>query len=188
MRILKYKLRGLGSPGTVIALLALCIALSGTALAASLINSADVKNNSLRGVDVRDESLTKRDFRGSVRGRRGPRGRVGPRGPAGSAVAYAHIYFLGSDPVVDPNRSKNVSGVSRFPGSEAGRFCVSASVPVEVATVTTGGVLDPDPAVAEVGYTGRGRPECDRVLGDAVVEIERPGVGLVDVSFTIVFN
>ena len=80
----KSRLGRLASPGPMLGLLALCVALSGTALAHGLINSADVVNNSLKGIDVKNKSLTKKDFRGSVRG---PRGLRGPRGATGAAGA-----------------------------------------------------------------------------------------------------
>ena len=41
---MKERLGRLASPGTVLGLIALCVALSGSALAAALIDSADVKN------------------------------------------------------------------------------------------------------------------------------------------------
>jgi len=50
-----------------IALIALFVALGGSAYAASQINSGDVRNGSLRGADVKNESLTGRDIKnGSV--------------------------------------------------------------------------------------------------------------------------
>ena len=81
---IRHRLGRLASPGTMLGLIALCVALSGTALAHGLITSGDVVNNSLRGIDVKDKSLTKKDFRGSVRGPRGPRGLTGATGAAGA--------------------------------------------------------------------------------------------------------
>ena len=90
---LKERLGRLASPGTMLGMLALCVALSGTALAAATIGSSDVINNSLRGIDVKDKSLTKRDFRGSVRG---PRGLRGPRGATGAAGATSVVTRVGT--------------------------------------------------------------------------------------------
>jgi hypothetical protein len=90
-RILRYR----PSSATVIACLALSIALGGTASAAVLItgkqvkdgsvSARDITNRSLTGLDVKDQSLTPLDFNGSLEGPRGAAGPAGPGGPAGSA-------------------------------------------------------------------------------------------------------
>lgn len=73
------------SPAMIVAMLALFVALTGTAVAttSALITGKQIKNSSITGADVKNKSLTPRDFRGSVRGPRGLRGPVGPQGPAG---------------------------------------------------------------------------------------------------------
>ena len=91
--------------GYILVGVVVCLAMAGTATAARIIESSDVRNNSLTGWDVKDRSLTPRDFRGSVRG---PQGLVGPAGPTGAtgatgaagepaAVAYARIVKSGPD-------------------------------------------------------------------------------------------
>ena len=74
------------SPAMVVAMLALFVALTGTAVAttSALITGIQVKNNSLTGADVKNKSLRPIDFRGSVRGPRGLRGVAGPQGAAGT--------------------------------------------------------------------------------------------------------
>jgi hypothetical protein len=71
------------SPALVVAMLALFVALTGTAVAttSALITGKQIKNSSITGADVKNKSLTAKDFKGSVRGARGP---VGPSGPAGA--------------------------------------------------------------------------------------------------------
>jgi hypothetical protein len=64
----------------VVVVVALLLA-AATAGAQSLIDSGDVMNNSLTGKDVKDRSLTKKDFKGSVRGARGS---AGPQGAPGA--------------------------------------------------------------------------------------------------------
>jgi hypothetical protein len=76
-------LRSLARPSNLIAVVALVAALGGTAFAATKITGKDVKDNSLTGRDVRNHSLTKADFKGSVRGPKGPAGTQGSRGPTG---------------------------------------------------------------------------------------------------------
>jgi hypothetical protein len=73
----------------VVAMLALFVALTGTAVAttSALITGKQIKNSSITGADVKNKSLTPRDFRGSVRGPRGLRGATGATGATGAAGA-----------------------------------------------------------------------------------------------------
>ena len=75
------------SPALIVAMLALFVALTGTAVAttSALIGSAQIRNNSITGLDVKNRSLRPIDFRGSVRGPRGLRGLTGATGAAGPA-------------------------------------------------------------------------------------------------------
>jgi Collagen triple helix repeat (20 copies) len=114
-------------------------------------NGVDIINGSLTGKDVKDHSLTKKDFKGSVRGPRGPQGPAGPAGPggpagpagangapgapgakgdkgdkgdpgtAGSAIAFGNVSATG---VVDPATAKGMSSanVNHF---AAGAYCIS---------------------------------------------------------------
>ena len=73
------------SPALIVAMLALFVALTGTAVAttSALIGSAQIRNNSITGLDVKNKSLRPIDFRGSVRGPRGLRGLPGATGATG---------------------------------------------------------------------------------------------------------
>lgn len=77
------------------------LALAGGAWGASKINGRQIKAGTITGKQVKNHSLSRKDFRGSVRGPRGrtgpagatgatgptgARGPVGPQGPAGPAV------------------------------------------------------------------------------------------------------
>lgn len=86
------------SPAMVVSLIALGVALSGTAVAATLITGANVKNNSLTGADIKDASLTGADVKPgsldaahlSAAGQaalRGAAGAVGPKGDKGETGA-----------------------------------------------------------------------------------------------------
>ncbi len=88
-------------PAGLIAVLALFLALGGTATAAKLITGAQIRNSSLTGADVRNSSLTGADVRNgslgaadlssaarsALRGAAGPAGAAGPTGPAGPTGA-----------------------------------------------------------------------------------------------------
>lgn len=77
------------SPAMIVAMLALFVALTGTAVAttSALIGSAQIRNNSITGLDVKNRSLRPIDFRGSVRGPRGLRGLTGATGAPGATGA-----------------------------------------------------------------------------------------------------
>lgn len=64
------------SPAMVVAMVALFVALTGTAVAttSALVTGAQIKNNSITGLDVKNKSLTARDF-GSWPSRSGRPGR-----------------------------------------------------------------------------------------------------------------
>jgi len=65
-----------------IAVLALFVALGGSAYAVASITGASVKDGSLTGRDIRDRSITKDDLRSTALPA-GPRGEAGPAGPQG---------------------------------------------------------------------------------------------------------
>ena len=69
-----------GRHSTVVAYLALFVALSGTAYAAAKITSRDIKDGTIRSIDVKDHELRARDFRpGQL-----PAGKQGPKGDTGA--------------------------------------------------------------------------------------------------------
>lgn len=73
------------SPPMVVAMLALFVALTGTAVAttSALITGKNIKNGSITGLDVKNKSLTASDIKGRLRGAPGPRGATGAPGQAG---------------------------------------------------------------------------------------------------------
>jgi hypothetical protein len=88
------------APALVLALIALFVALGGTAVGARLITGKDIRDRSITSRDIKDRSLLARDFqrgqlprglpgpqgepgRQGVPGPQGPQGPIGPAGPAG---------------------------------------------------------------------------------------------------------
>lgn len=60
------------------------LAIAGSATAARLVTGADIKNNSISSVDIKDRTLQVGDFSlDAGRALQGPRGPAGPRGPEG---------------------------------------------------------------------------------------------------------
>src|ERR1700758_1371724 len=83
-------------PATVIAALALFVALGGGAWASGLVSGSQIRNHSIAAKKLtRHAIMTLRGRRG-LRGLTGPQGPAGPRGAAGTAVAYAHISANGT--------------------------------------------------------------------------------------------
>jgi hypothetical protein len=77
------------SPSVVVAMLALFVAMGGTAIAAgnALITGKQIKNSSITGADVKNKSLTSKDIKGQLRGPRGLRGLKGDKGDKGDPGA-----------------------------------------------------------------------------------------------------
>jgi hypothetical protein len=173
------------SPAMIVAMLALFVALTGTAVATSsaLIGSAQIKNNSITGLDVKNRSLRPIDFRGSVRGPRGLRGLTGATGApgaagaagaagakgdtgeAGTAVAYALVTAAGTVELNAPVKgitnamiTNPAIGVYCFRGLPAG---------AKIALVSANNFNDQNDTIASV-YTNNtgGIVGCDIAAGD----------------------
>jgi hypothetical protein len=125
------------SPAMVVAMLALFVALTGTAVAttSALITGNQIKNSSITGLDVKNKSLTPRDFRGSVRGPRGLRGLTGATGATGASGAKGDKGDKGDAgrSALTPLQSgETVYGTigSRHIAAAAGEFAANASLPI----------------------------------------------------------
>jgi Collagen triple helix repeat (20 copies) len=151
-------------------MVALCVALSGTAYAAlslpaNSVGSSVIKNNSLTGRDVKNGSLTKVDFkRGTLlrgsrgatgakgeKGEKGDRGLQGPKGDAGapgSARAWATIGADGN--LVGP--SQNIVGASRV---GTGEFCFRTSIGLSPTNAVALADTDATPAGTAAGETAQ---------------------------------
>lgn len=76
------------SPAMVIACIALFAAMTTVGYAGVKVGAAQIARNAVTGKHVKNKSLTKKDFAGSVRapqGARGPQGAAGPQGTPGQA-------------------------------------------------------------------------------------------------------
>jgi hypothetical protein len=81
-------MKHLKSPGVILGIIAVILAVAGTATAASLITGANVKDSSLTGADVKNGSLTSKDLSaGTVKGLSGQDGTNGPKGDTGATGA-----------------------------------------------------------------------------------------------------
>jgi hypothetical protein len=130
------------SPAMTIAVVALLAALSGSAVAASLVTSAQIKDGTIQTKDISKKAQAALKGKASVTGAQGAQGGPGPTGPAGpkgdkgdpglngtngvdgaagTAKAYALIFADGS---VVPGRSKNVTAVNKV---GLGDYCVTVA-------------------------------------------------------------
>jgi hypothetical protein len=75
------------SHSMAVAVLALFVALSGTATAAKLITGRQIAPNAITGKHVKDRSLSPSDFNGSLQGPAGPQGPAGAKGATGATGA-----------------------------------------------------------------------------------------------------
>jgi hypothetical protein len=102
-------MKGLGrfrpSPSMLVALLALVMATTGSAVAASLITSKQIKNGTIKSKDL--SAKAKRDLRGNE-GPRGAQGPTGPQGPAGPS-AVSRIQRVEATLTVGPGVVESVS-------------------------------------------------------------------------------
>jgi hypothetical protein len=150
-----------------VAFVALFVAGAGGATAAnSLVDSGDIKNNSITAKDVKNGSLLKKDFkRGQIpAGKRGPQGAQGVAGPAGRAGrdgfgALAYRSALGAIPDT---------------GADTGGFltatCPAGTYPTggDAAVVDENGDLRPEMVLTQLFDTGSdGRPNSwTAIIGD----------------------
>ena len=115
---------------------------AATATAQSLITSADIANNTIRGKDVRQRTLTLRDLkRSTIAALRGQRGPAGPRGPRGFQGPRGPAGSTGATGAPGPRSLTNVTfhdgaPVSVAPGEAevATAACPSGRIPVSAST------------------------------------------------------
>ena len=107
------------SAAMVVALIALFVALGGSAYALS-ITGASIVNGTVRGVDVKNYSLTGKDVkRNGIGGVTVSESRLGPV-PFAEALTHAAVLNSGGQLV----RARGVTAADRVPGAGAGRYAV----------------------------------------------------------------
>lgn len=157
------------SPATAISLVALFVALAGTATAATvLITSKDIKDRTIQLVDVSDrarKALEGQRGAEGARGAAGPQGPVGPQGPAGAA-GDANVVWAFVNPVGVLLNGKGVTRVERL---SVGSYRVTFDRPVNAcAKVATPYIADQvgignfAANQAGVGLFGGGSPMDDQ--------------------------
>jgi hypothetical protein len=171
------------SGAMIVAIIAVVMAMGGSAVAASLITSKQIKNGTIQLVDISKKA--QKSLKGKA-GATGPQGPVGPAGPAGAAGqtgpkgdkgdtgapgtarAYAHVL---ADGTVDTQRSKNVTGASN---PATGRYCITVDPSIDVST--TAPTVSPDYSttlVATIAYTATTGTFFSCPTGTVQVDIAR---------------
>jgi hypothetical protein len=127
------------TPAMVVAVVAVVLAGVGSATAAQLITSAQIKNNSVTSNDIKDRSLLRKDFKSGQlpRGARGLRGAPGPQGAQGPQGLRGADGAPGRDGIVRLRYVLSPIGVSD--GGEQG--VEEAVCPADAPNVLGGGVI-----------------------------------------------
>jgi hypothetical protein len=150
------------SPAMIVAMIALFVAMTGTAVATSsaLIGGAQIRNNSITGADIKNKSLRPIDFRGSVRGVRGLRGLAGPPGPVGPQGAQG---AQGAQGPAGPITAAAPAGVTL-----RGNYAVSQTGSTNFAVDAFSFVLrlSAAPAVHYINVGAAAPPECPGTATD----------------------
>jgi hypothetical protein len=149
------------SPGTVIAILALVVALGGNAIADQVqAVIAKLKPNSVTSATVKNGSLLLKDFKAGERaklagskGDTGPQGPQGPQGPAGAAGGYtkteADAHFLTTGGLAA--NADNLDGLDSGSFVQGGGTASYGIVSKSATLAGTGGsVLNTIPKLGEI--------------------------------------
>jgi len=117
---------------TVVAYLALFVALSGSAYAAVKIGSKQIKDNSVRSRDIKNKTIAVKDIsnpaRKSLRGQKGPPGAAGSQGaagapgdqgPAGASAVPARAVVVGAGGTPAENGTALRNALSSLPAATA---------------------------------------------------------------------
>lgn len=179
------------SPSMVVSLIALFVALSGSAVAATLVTSRQIKNGTIQLKDISASA------RKALRGKTGPKGdtgatgltgATGASGAAGTAVGYATVAGDGSVSLALNVATANVTK----PASSTGFYCFSGlAFTPHNAQVTLG---EPFPSGETLGLAPRvkvGTPDAGfgcPAGTQALVTIRKDAGGLEDHPFSILFN
>lgn len=180
-------MKHLKHPATVIAALALFVALGGGATASILISGSHIRNHS-----IAKKKLTRKTI-SALRGHRGPRGLTGPqgatgaRGPAGTAVAYAHITSSGK---FDANHSSGLTAAN-FTHNGAGKYCFKGlkfTPKNVVATIDAAGVAASALAGTSAHAALLGNTSSFCASGSQVAVVTANGSALANYGVFILFN
>lgn len=207
------RLKSMVSPASVLALIALFVALGGVSYAAVTINGNAIQNNSIPGAKLKNGAVTNAKVkantlaanrltaaaRASLRGAegaRGPQGAAGApgaqgaQGTPGTALAYAQV-----TPATPSLVAERTSGVTEVTRPAGGLYCLAAAPAVVGQAFSAGVPTRPTVASVEYGNTANvGDTLIVEVRGATVtcpantfeVYTYRNGALANDVAFTMI--
>lgn len=181
----------------VVSVLALCVALGGTAIAAGLardsikskqikagaVKTEELADSAVTGAKVENGSLTGGDFAaGQV-----PAGPAGPAGADGTARAYGTVLFSGCAPSPGACTVTDSKGIASVQHNSGGRYCVAATGidGREVSAVVAMEFSTTSPLENASIATVNNPTGCPNPT-DFVVRTQRAGADADNVSFTII--
>jgi hypothetical protein len=181
------------SASMIVACVALFVALGGVGYAAATINSAQIQNNAIKSVDIKNRGIAKKDLSKKAvkaltgqKGAPGTKGEAGAPGADGSALAYAYVNADGS---VDETRSKGIADANVVPDGGIYGFRGLGFSPKNIQVTTA---FDTASVTGDNGSGGQGFiGDCDFVDGvdEACVSTNNDAdPGSKQVQYFVVFN
>lgn len=186
----------LPSPALVVAVIALVVALGGTAAAASgLITGRQIAPSTITGRNVRNHSLTASDLAPGTVGR-GATGKTGAAGPAGPQGAPGAPGAAGVSGAVGPQGPAGAEGPAG-PQGPAGADGTATPAVVEyrqtqqsAPALTTAQAADPYPITTQTARDVTAGAACDAgsypVGGGVLPSTNRRGAIIVSAQFPVV--
>ena len=145
------------SPALVVAIVALCVAFTGTATAALVMTGKQIKDGTVTGKDVKNRTLgTNKLSKKAVSSLKGQHGPAGPQGPRGEAGIQGVQGPKGDAGAQGPKGDTGVAHVTTrtsgiaFTASGAGEFKDGAAMCQAGESVVGGGYRLPDVAFSGV--------------------------------------
>jgi hypothetical protein len=180
------------SPAMIVALLALCVALGGSAYAASKINGNNIRNGTISGKKLKNRTITSSKIsrttikalknRRGLRGPRGFRGAKGDKGTDGTALAYARV---GADGTIDTARVKGIAQAN-MSHTTAGIYCLSLSFTPKNVLAT----LEPTATGDELIYASipAPTPSLGCPAGAVTIQVKHSPGAATNAPFYVAFN
>jgi hypothetical protein len=152
------------SPGPILGVIAVALAMTGSAVAASRITGAQIRNGTITGRDIRNGSVSASKLTGSarvtLRGEPGPAGPQGPAGPVGPSAAS----------VLNPVTSAPVPFAIGFSAQSTTANCPAGQRVVSGGGVSTSvyGLVASRPNTSRTGWFVVGRTPNSGLAGQYV--------------------
>ncbi len=141
----------------MLGVIALVVAMSGSAVAASKITSAQIKDGTITGNDIKNRAITPAKLSASaMQGMRGPAGPGGPAGPAGAA---------GPQGPAGPSATSKLTRVQETYTSPASDFAGGAATCPAGSRIVSGGYLHDVSGAGEVFANGGAQDGTSWIVG-----------------------